>query len=299
VVADWRKAEEWLRRYGFAVRELDRKVVMQLRSDLAYKRVNKNGVREMRKANTLTRYRNTTHQLIKFAVESGDLPNDPWPPPKKGRKRGAERVDHSIDSDQLISPEEALDVIANLPSSQQGSDVYRVLTAVLMYAGLRPSEALALRREDVDLPDSGWGLLRVRRALVAGVESATKTGETRDVPIPPKLIALLRDHLGDNIGLMFLTSNGTPPDPDNWRRALRRAARTVGATSVSPYTFRHLHATQMVNAGVPIPEAARRSGHTVQTFMGYYWKVIPSDANSANQRLTRLFDSWETSTTVN
>ena len=291
-VEDWRKVEEWLRRYGLAIRDLDSNAATRLRGDLAYKRVRHNGAREMRKPNTLIRYRNTTHQLIKFAVESGDLPSDPWPAPKKGRKRVAERVDHSIKTDELISPDEALAVIAHIPSTQPGSVVYQVLTEVLLYAGLRPSEALALRREDVDLPEDGWGLLRVRRALVDGVESATKTGETRDVPIPPALVMRLRAHCGDATGPMFLTSNGTPADPDNWRRVLRRAAKAAGVASVSPYSFRHLHASQIVNAGVAVPEAARRLGHTVQTFMLHYWKVISGDADSANQRIERLINFW-------
>ena len=295
-VADWRKVEEWLRRYGLAIRDLDSDAAIRLRGNLAYKRVKNSGAREMRKPNTLTRYRNTTHQLIKFAIDSGDLPSDPWPAPKKGRKRVAERVDHSIKTDELISPEEALAVIAHIPSSQPGSVVYQVLTEVLLYAGLRPSEALALRREDVDLPEDGWGLLRVRRALVNRVESATKTGETRDVPIPPALVMRLRAHCGDSTGPMFLTSNGTPADPDNWRRALRRATKATGVASVSPYSFRHLHATQIVNAGVAVPEAARRLGHTVQTFMLHYWKVISGDAVSANQRIESLIDSWQGTT---
>ena len=77
----------------------------------------------------------------------------------------------------------------------------------LYYAGLRPSEALGLRQADCVLPGTGWGELRLTRAL-PGVSGARFVDGTRHrplkhrraeavrvVPVPPVLVLALIDHL--------------------------------------------------------------------------------------------------------
>jgi hypothetical protein len=75
--------------------------------------------------------------------------------------------------------------------------------AVMYYAGLRPEEAAMLRKQDLQLPENGWGeLLLSETAPVAGA-AWTDSGERRDrrqlkqrgrgevrhVPSPPPLVA--------------------------------------------------------------------------------------------------------------
>ena len=84
-------------------------------------------------------------------------------------------------------------VIDAIPTYQPGSRTYQVMTAVAYYAGLRPSEVVMLRARALVLPSTGWGRIDVVEADIDWDEPGEpKTGE-RTVPIPPRLVAILRD----------------------------------------------------------------------------------------------------------
>jgi hypothetical protein len=84
----------------------------------------------------------------------------------------------------------------------------------MFYAMMRPSEVTALVKVGCHLPDEGWGRLifadaspaagrdftddsRVHetRGLKGRPRQAAARRATRNVPIPPELVALLRDHI--------------------------------------------------------------------------------------------------------
>jgi len=88
------------------------------------------------------------------------------------------------------------------------------LYACMYFAALRPGEAVALRRQDCYLPASGWGRLTLEKSrpevnqrwndtASAHDERGLKhrsVSETRRVPIPPELVAILRQHI-DTFGI--------------------------------------------------------------------------------------------------
>jgi integrase len=115
-----------------------------------------------------------------------------------------------------------------------------------------------------------------------------KTGN-RMVPIPPRLVELLRswvdEHgLGDD-ELMFRTRVGGRPSESNWSRALKRACANAGQPRVRVYDFRHAAATMMLKARVPLAEAARRLGHSVETLVSTYVGAMEGDDAEANSLL--------------
>jgi integrase len=67
---------------------------------------------------------------------------------------------------------------------QQDAELVRVAA----YAGLRMGELLALRWRDVDFPAHA---LTIGRAMSAGVESSTKSGHVRRVPLPDQAAGAL------------------------------------------------------------------------------------------------------------
>ena len=99
--------------------------------------------------------------------------------------------------------------------------------AVMLYAGLRPAEAVGLRLADCHLPEPPryvvslvkgfrqpkpkWGTLTLRETRLVSGKQWTDTGERHDrrglkareaatdrpVPIPPVLVAILRAHLAE------------------------------------------------------------------------------------------------------
>lgn len=116
-------------------------------------------------ASTAARYRKTAKGCIRRAVELGVIGADPWPPTPRGRsKRKATRLHRRIDTRRLPDPPTMARILDAIPSHQPGSHKYRVMTAVIYYAGLRPSEVVMLRPRALHLPAEGWGAHRHHRS---------------------------------------------------------------------------------------------------------------------------------------
>ena len=99
---------------------------------------------------------------------------------------------------------------------------WRPFLLVLAYCGLRPGEALALRRRHLD----DLGRLTVERGMTEhrGVllERDTKTHRSRVVEVPASVLAELRTHVELRVGsdpnaLLFTTPFGDPVRLSNWR----------------------------------------------------------------------------------
>ena len=65
------------------------------------------------------------------------------------------------------------------------------MTAVVYYAGLRPSEVVMLRPRALVLPEHGWGRIDVVEADISFDEPGEPKTGARSVPIPTVLVAML------------------------------------------------------------------------------------------------------------
>src|SRR5680860_1075187 len=105
--------------------------------------------------------------------------------------------------------------------------MYRTMTAVAYYAGLRPSEVVMLRPSALHLPSQGWGRIEVTEADISFDESGDPKTGARSVPIPPVLVEILEAWVATNEladgHLLFRTRNDRRPAASNWSRALHRA----------------------------------------------------------------------------
>ena len=144
----------------------------------------------------------------------------------------------------------------------------RLLVGVLLFAGLRISEALGLAWEDVDL---GSGHLRVRNQLARNGERVRlKTaGSSRDVVLIDSLAAQLRRHRlasrhsGDSDPI-FATFAGTHVSARNAGRALGRITRKAALTGVTPHALRHTYASILISQGRD-PVFVRRPGGSLRS----------------------------------
>lgn len=136
-------------------------------------------------ASTASRYRKVAHACIRRAVDLEILAADPWPPRPRGRSlRKASRT-RAVDLRRLPEPETMAAAIEAVASHQPGSHKYRVMTAVVYYAGLRPSEVVMLRPRALQLPEEGWGRLDVVEADVSFDEPGEpKTGPAQSPSRP-------------------------------------------------------------------------------------------------------------------
>ncbi len=172
---------------------------------------------------------------------------------------------------------------------------YRALVLVLAYGGLRPSEAMALRRRHLD----DFGQLMVEETLTETggrliERQTTKTGTSRVVPLPPTVTTALRDHIGLVEGdgpedRIFRTVTGCQIRLSNFRRDLTKARLKAGLPEwVTPYTLRHTAASLLAKGGVGVHAAAQMLGHDPAIYLRTYAHHYPQDLRSAASALDGL-----------
>jgi Phage integrase family len=143
-----------------------------------------------------------------------------------------------------------------------------------------------LRPRALHLPANGWGAIAVTEADIDWDEPGDPKTGNRTTPIPPRLVELLRswieEHAPADDQLLFRTRLGNRPSHSNWSRALKRACTNAGHHRIRVYDFRHAYATMMIKARVPLAEAVRRLGHSVETLVSTYIGAMEGDDAEAN-----------------
>ncbi|GAB4001206.1 hypothetical protein GCM10029992_35980 [Glycomyces albus] len=124
---------------------------------------------------------------------------------------------------------------------------------------------------------------------------------TRPVPIPPRLVALLRAHIEQfgtaADGRVFRTYTGKHIGGDAYRGVWRRA-RGYGITwderdtprLKRPYDLRHSGISLRRTAGVPSKQVAEWAGHTVEVLERVYSKVLEGYDDRWQEQMNDFFD---------
>jgi integrase len=156
------------------------------------------------------------------------------------------------------------------------SDWYRPLAEVLVGAGLRIGEAIALEWRDVDWDGSA---LEVSRAAKGNTVGTTKGDRPRSVLVAPYLLERLRRHRSTQASsqrlsrLVFLSPQGCMLNRDNVRRRGHEpAVRDAGLSgTVRLHDLRHTAATLWLAAGESIYFVQQQLGHAdIQTTIDLY-----------------------------
>jgi integrase len=173
-----------------------------------------------------------------------------------------------------------LDRIKNLPISTRESEPFssdeiscildklqgqeRNLIQFSFWSGLRTSELIALRWEDVDLKK---GCIHVRAAIVRGISKQTKTAAgMRQVTLQPQAAEALQGQLKftGSYGIVFHDSRSNRPWQSDqairkavWTPALQRA----GLKYRNPYQTRHTFASILLSRGENPLWVAQQMGH--------------------------------------
>lgn len=198
-------------------------------------------------------------RLFRDAVSDGLIPSSPV------NVRGASEYSTAREGHALTMPE-VISLATKMPEPE------RLAVILAAVCALRPGEALALRRKDVD---RAARLVRVRGTASAKIGKSaplgpTKTaGSVRDVHYPSELDEMIGEHLRDHaaaspIGLLFpMAANPSRPLPyRTWSEHFRAAARAAGLEDVKPHDLRHTGATLAAGTGATVRELMQRLGHT-------------------------------------
>ncbi len=117
------------------------------------------------------------------------------------------------------------------------------------------------------------------------------------MPIPPRLVELLREHLAEfgtaADGRMFQTRRGGvlgSSYSEAWAiaRTLALTPEQVASPLADrPYALRHAAVSLWLNAGVPATDVAERAGHSVGVLLRVYAKCLDGSRALANDRIDR------------
>ncbi|MEV0150370.1 MULTISPECIES: tyrosine-type recombinase/integrase [unclassified Nonomuraea] len=263
-------------------------------------------------ANTVRRKRAILHHLLEHAVEQKVFSSNPL----DGIKWTVPKAVTVVDPRTVVNPAQARQLLDAVPSvGRKRGPRLRALFASMYYAALRPEEAADLRLRNCTLPESGWGMIVLERARPQGTKRWTNSGEThesrslkhradketREIPIPPVLVAMLREHIAEygtaKDGRIFRTgTDGTYSSSAYsyvWQEARKLAltpAQVASSLAARPYDLRHAAVSLWLNAGVPAPEVAKRAGHSVDVLLRVYAKCVDGQQEQINGKINAALD---------
>ena len=160
------------------------------------------------------------------------------------------------------------------------------LIMLAIFTGMRIGEICALKWIDYD-----GKYIHVRRTISGQkLGSTTKTqSSTRDVILPDNIIAIL-NKMPHDCEFIFHSRSGHfyfyRHIHNVWVRVLKRA----GLPYKKFHALRHTHASQLIAAGVPVTEVAKRLGHSnVGTTLNVYSHAIKGSDEKVSKVVENVF----------
>ncbi|GAA3459914.1 tyrosine-type recombinase/integrase [Saccharothrix longispora] len=265
-------------------------------------------------ATVYQRKRAVLFNLLAYAVERELIADNPLTRVKRKAVKVVEQVDPRV----VANPGQVARLLTAVTyvgrrNRDRGAHLVAFF-AVGYYAAARPAEGLALREDDCTLPEEGWGVLALGESRPAAGKRWTDSGEVHDrrglkhrgrkevrqVPIPPVLVGVLRNHL-DRYGTgpdgrLFRSPNGGMVSSSTYFRVWEEArlyaltpSQVASPLAGRPYDLRHAAVSLWLNGGVPAPEVAERAGHSVDVLLKVYAKCIDGQRETVNKTIEGLF----------
>jgi integrase len=285
----------WVRQHSRSITELESPAVARRVLDRLARRIDGSPAA----ASTLARKRAVFHNALDAAVDAGYLKTNPMAQ-VRGPRRAAPLA---LDPRSVVNPEQAAALIEAVRTDTPALEAF---FACIYYAGTRPAEALGLTRQQLHLPDSGWGELEL-----TGSEQATARiwtdgestrqdrplkhrppGAVRYAPAPPELVRILRRHLDTFAcgvrGHLFVARTGKAGRPlsppyevtvgmntvyrawDKARRAVLTDAEYRSPLARRPYDLRHAYVSTWLGAGVSPADIAGQAGQSTRVMLQVY-----------------------------
>lgn len=270
--------------------------------------------------NTVRRKRVVFNNSLRYAVscdrlESNPLPKVDWQPPL---------ADIEVDFRFVPGPRVARDLITAVGAQGPRGAHLEAFFGCLYYAAMRPAEAAALIEKDCLLPSlqadpEAWGELVLARSHPEAGSGWTDDGRphdtrglkrrarnaTRNIPIPPDLVCLLRAHLQRHgttpDGRLFRAVRGGRVSSTEYCRTWSVARRSIlpaedieTSFAQVPYCLRHAGISLWITAGIPPAEAARRAGHSLAVLYRIYAKPLRGHQDGANQLIAAALRESDT-----
>lgn len=210
----------------------------------------------------------TLNQIFDTAIEDGIITSNPAKKLELKKRKPEEKRAFTDKEKEKIRE-------ADLPTME------RMFVNILLAFGLRPGEALALTRSDLDLKRK---VLHVTKAVEFDGNNpnlkGTKTEVVRDLPIPKQLLKYIRKYIDDNGSnlLLFHKEDGTLMTKSAYRCFKKRILNAIGISDITLYHFRHNRASELYylcqKGIISTKKAAALMGHSELIFLKTYSHIL-------------------------
>jgi len=181
--------------------------------------------------------------------------------------------------------EEELDTVRKFANTE----VHGLVVFIAINTGMRLSEILALSWTDIDLKKN---TISINNTVHYSISAGTHIGDPknqyskRTISIDKSLVLKIKEHKLKYAtqSYLFMTAQGNNLTPHTYLRWHFQKVKESEGIKKGFHAFRHTHATELIAAGIPIPDVSRRLGHSrVSTTMDIYAHVLPkNDAQIIN-----------------
>jgi integrase len=199
----------------------------------------------------------TVRRALNEAVRHGKLARNPAQLATKVRYKA-----------RKIEPPTTVQFSEILAAASKDDPQLAALIALMGFTGCRPGEVYGLRWSDID--DDRLVISIRRTRLTTGtptVEPLKTASSARDLPVDRALLlplSRLRAWQAEDDSVVhhdvFAEPDGTLQRYDWLQERWKRLMTKLGL-SFRPYDLRHLHATTLLERGVPLPFVSQRLGH--------------------------------------
>jgi len=237
-------------------------------NQLNLKRFNKYYVRlvaEGRGVRTVRLIHSVLHSALEHACQTGLISRNPC--------HGAILPRYPIKEMKIFNEDQVSMFLIFAEASR-----YRLIYKLALVTGMRQSELLGLKWEDIDWKKSTISVKRQAQYVngmgIIFLEPKTRAG-IRKIALGNSILEELRKHriqqdenkfLRKNEwtenNLIFCTSNGTPISQRNLTRDFLKVIRKTELPQIRFHDLRHTAASLMLNRGIPIVVVSKMLGHS-------------------------------------
>ena len=233
-------------------------------------------------ASTIKRARMLYIALFDTAIENELCFKNPFKSKFTQPPRGSAGSHRALSQDEV-------DLILSTPHR------FQLAVLVMLYAGLRRGEVLALSSDDIDL---AAGVIHVNKAVRFDsnqpILSDPKTeAGVRSVPV----LSALRPFLVNHVGLIAPSASGSVMSEVAFRRAWQSYITALSAAAghpvnIRPHDLRHTYCTMLVDAGVPLKQAMCWLGHADEKMILRIYDHVHAERSRASvQQVEQLLAS--------
>ena len=230
-------------------------------------------IKEGVKPSTVNNELSTLRAVLRKAKEWGLISKDP--PKVRMFKVSDERV-------RFLSPEELRRLLDACPP------YFRPLVEFAVLTGLRASELLSLRWENVNIEGE----------YIEITARTTKTKETRRIPLSPRAVEILKElkakqkEKGIDHGYVFTNRMGKPysVEGQGYKRVFKTACKKAGIEDFRFHDLRHTFASYLVMSGVDLYTVQELMRHKTPQMTKRYAHLSPEHMRKELKKVDDLLE---------